>query len=59
MLWANAPPPLFNGKLQEVVVPAGDGKELKLASVRVELIEQGETIRLIVPRAKLAALSGR
>jgi len=34
-----------------------NGKELKLDGVRVEITADGDTIRLIVPRAKLAALS--
>jgi len=59
MLWANAPPPFDAGRLRGGVVPIiGNGKELKLDSVRVELTENGETIRLIVPRAKLASLAG-
>ncbi|HEY7425392.1 MAG TPA: hypothetical protein VH682_14270 [Gemmataceae bacterium] len=53
MLWANAPPPYLNS-----LTPLVNGKELKLDGVRVEITADGDTIRLIVPRAKLAALSG-
>src|SRR5262249_16133054 len=58
MLWANAPPPLPDMDSHKIVLPMANGKELKLDGVRVEITADGDTIRLIVPRAKLAALSG-
>ncbi len=51
MLWANAPPPMPNIDSHKIALPITNGKEWKLDKVRVEITEDGDTIRLMVPKS--------
>jgi hypothetical protein len=58
LLWANAPPPspAFDSPKSALLVDIG--KEYKLDGLRVEITDEGDTLRLILPVGRLAA-SGR
>ena len=51
-LVANAPPPLYLNSRTPIL------REARLEGVRVEITEEGDVVRLVLPRARFAELAG-